>query len=306
MKPIVVVGSINWDISIAVPHLPVPGETVAGGDAVSGLGGKGANQAIAAARAGGKVRLVGSVGQDSYGAMARSQLEAEGIELDLLLSTRPTGMALIGVDKEAQNSILLSAGANSMVKPEHIHPHLFEDGAHILLQLELPLQTVRATIECAKQKSATVVLNASPIAKGVQVAHLMGADVLLVNEIEAGQLLGQPPANTQGSALEYAAALNTYFGLVVVTLGANGVVWSSHSNKGFLPSFKVTAVDSTGAGDAFAGALTVALTEGTSIPGAVALASAAGALATLERGASTSPQRVAINQLIELQPSEIE
>ena len=300
---IAVVGSVNWDIAARVDHLPRPGETVKGSSLASSLGGKGANQAVAAARAGGRVRLIARVGSDGFGASARKVLEREGLDLSRLEPTQSaTGVALIGVDETGQNSIIIAPGANQGLLPEAIDRAAL-DGVRVLLaQLEVPLGTVQAALQVARTAGVRTVLNASPTLDALGPEFLKNVDVLLVNEVETAQLLGRPEPQTLDDALECARALQTHVTSVVLTLGARGAVWREVNGTGHEAGRRVRAVDTTGAGDAFAGALTVALEEGASLAQAVAFANAAGALAATRPGAATSaPTRTEIETMLESQ-----
>jgi ribokinase len=305
---IAVAGSINWDIVVRVPHLPQVGETVLGSGASSGLGGKGANQAVAAARAsaagdsitGNRVRLIGSVGSDGFGGSARRVLEAEGLDLEHLHSDETsTGIALIGVDALGQNSIMLAPGANHSLQPEAVDQQAFEATDLLLVQLEIPLEIALIALRNARAIGVRTVLNASPVPSQSTSSLLVDVDVLLVNEVEAGQLLDRPRPATPTQALEYARLLHSHGPAVVLTLGADGAVWCDASGCGHAPGHTITVLDTTGAGDAFAGALAVALGETSSLERAVRFSNAAGALAaTREGAAASSPNRSEIESFL--------
>jgi ribokinase len=284
-----VVGSINWDRVLRVPHLPLPGETVAGTELLEGLGGKGANQAVAAKRAGGQVTFFASVGDDEAGHSATQILKQEGIILELYTSRLPTGTALIGVNADGQNSIMIYPGANADLSLTSVS--LERLGRFVLLQLELSKETWQHAVRLAKQKGSVVVVNASPLSSDVTLEDFAGVDVLIVNEVEAGQLLGGSRATNAPQALEYARRLQRVCPAVVITLGAEGAIWAQDKQTGVSQGYPVNVVDTTGAGDAFAGALVVALSEGHAIADGVRFANAAGALATLSAGAGTSAAR---------------
>jgi ribokinase len=197
---IAVVGSVNWDIAVRVPHLPQVGETVLGTGARSGLGGKGANQAVAAARASttedlktNRIRLIGRVGRDEFGRSARRALEAAGLDLEHLDDDATgTGIALIGVDPIGQNSIMIAPGANHAIRPEAVNRRAFA-GVHLLVvQLEIPLEIALAALRNARALGVRTLLNASPVPSQLSSSLLGDVDVLLVNEVEAGQLLDRP------------------------------------------------------------------------------------------------------------------
>jgi ribokinase len=196
LRVITVIGSVNIDISTRVQHLPAPGETVLGGGATLGLGGKGANQAVAAARLLGPtsspVRFIGCIGNDAFGDQALRGLEPFALNLEHLgRSASPTGIALIGVDDQAQNSIIVAPGANTDLTPAHVTPEILKGSSLVCISLEVPNATWRAAIRAARVVGATVVVNASPL-DGVQAEDLIGTDVLIVNQLEAA-LLGAAP-----------------------------------------------------------------------------------------------------------------
>lgn len=296
---IVVVGSLNMDIVVRVERLPVPGETVLGEDYECHPGGKGANQAIAAARLGGKVRLVGRVGTDVFGQQLCSQLESAHVETAWLETVSgPSGVALVTVDKAGQNTIVVSPGANAKLKPEDLFEQVFDGVDLLLTQLEVPLETVKRATDLAKQAGALVVLNAAP-ARTLAKDLLRNVDLLLVNEIEAGAILGvSPPCNLEESYL-VAQALAKWVPWVIVTLGSQGVVWAIDGKLGHQPAFPVKVVDATAAGDAFAGALAVGLAEGRSLEEVILFATAAGALTVTRKGAQPSlPTRDEVEEFL--------
>jgi len=284
---IVVVGSLNMDLVVRVPRHPVPGETLLGSDYETHAGGKGANQAVAAARMGGQVRMVGRVGVDEFGKKLRQGLQREGINVNATIPMNvPTGVAFIAVGDRGQNTIIVSPGANAKLRPENLSVTEFEGATVVVLQLEIPLETVRRAAELGRQAGAIVVLNAAPAQK-LPEKLLALVDILVVNESEAAALSGIEPDSPE-MAIEIAQELRKSCPTVIVTLGAQGAVWASPDGQGHQPGFVVEVVDATGAGDAFIGALDVALGNGQSIAQAVRLGAAAGALATTKVGAQPS------------------
>lgn len=286
---IVVVGSLNQDLVVPVARFPAPGETVLGGDYARHPGGKGANQAVAAARAGGRVAMVGRVGEDAFGHALRAALRAAGVDDGGVRTTpeRTTGVAFITVDATAQNTIVVASGANAALTPDDLDPHAFRGASVLLLQLEVPLATVLAAARAGRAAGARVVLNLAP-ARPLGPDELADVDVLVVNETEAALLTG-----LDGAAVAHdpAAALQALTDLVpaaVVTLGADGAAWRADGVAGRVPGHRVAAIDTTAAGDAFVGALAVRLGAGAELAEAVAYANAAGALATTRAGAQTS------------------
>ena len=286
---IVVVGSLNQDLVVPVARFPAPGETVLGGDYARHPGGKGANQAVAAARAGGRVTMVGRVGDDAFGHALRAALRADGVD-DVGVRTtpeRPTGVAFITVDAAGQNTIVVASGANAALTPDDLDPHAFHDASVLLLQLEVPLATVLAAARAGRAAGARVVLNLAP-ARPLGPDELADVDVLVVNETEAAVVTGLDVAAV---ARDPAAALRALTDLVpaaVVTLGADGAAWRADGVPGEVRGHRVAAIDTTAAGDAFVGALAVRLGAGAGLAEAVTYGNAAGALATTRAGAQTS------------------
>ena len=277
---ITVVGSINLDFVAAAPQLPRAGETVTGATLARHPGGKGANQALAARRLGAEVRLIGRVGSDAMAGEATALLVTDGVDVSGVAADAdaPTGVALIAVDPSGENQIVVAAGANHAVRPGQL-PQGFDEA--VVLQLELPVGTVEAAVARA---TGFVCVNLAPAAP-VSDELLRRADLLVVNETEAAF---------------YGAALHQGGGRVVTTLGAQGAVM--HRNGVEIARAappKVTAIDATGAGDAFVGAICVALLEGMEPEAALCFACAAGALAATRPGAQPSlPTRPEVESLI--------
>jgi ribokinase len=295
---ITVLGSINLDFVVHVQHHPVPGETILGGDVETQPGGKGANQAVAAARAGARVRMVGCLGGDGAGAFMRDNLEREGIDTTLVKSAAgSSGAAFIAIDSAGQNSIIVSPGVNALVRADELTSAKLACSKLLLMQLEIPLETVLHAANLARRGGVKVVLNAAP-AQALSAAQLHDIDVLVVNELEAGTLAGRTPT-TPSEALEVARGLRTMVETVIVTMGAQGAVCSSPTFEGRVSTPKVNVVDTTAAGDAFIGALSAALSEGVSLDLALRRGAAAGALACTKAGAQPSlPTRDEIEALV--------
>ena len=301
---VVVVGSINTDFVVGVEHHPVPGETVLTPAYETHRGGKGGNQAVAAARAGGDVRFAGSVGADSFGDDLRQSLIENGVDASSLMSVpAPTGAAFISVDKNGQNSIIVAAGANHALTPERLTPAMFDGAGVVLIQLEIPIETAITAARLGREAGARVVLNYSP---AVSPNDFVFSDIeyLLVNESEAAGLLGwdleqvlEAPDSSAGEMLQFAPN-------VILTLGTRGVVWaSSDGTRGSQPALSVDVRDTTGAGDAFAGAFAARLEQDVTLDEAVRFASVAGGLAVTKAGAQPSlPYRNAIAHLLGEQP----
>ncbi|WP_293169757.1 ribokinase [Oceanithermus sp.] len=301
MEPadVVVVGSLNMDLVVAVERHPKPGETIIGGDLQRFPGGKGANQAVAAARLGARVRMVGRVGADAYGAELKRVLGAEGIATAEVAEVEaPTGVALISVSEDGQNAIIVSPGANARLQPDDLNPALFANASVVVLQLETPLETVRRAAELGREAGARVLLNAAP-ARGLPDELLGALDVLVVNEFEAAQVAGAAEPESPEAALALARELARRVPVVVVTLGARGLVWAGGGGEGHLPAFEVEPVDTTAAGDAFVGGLAAALAAGEPLEQALRFGSAAGALAATRPGAQPSlPRRAEVEGLL--------
>src|SRR5262245_20581253 len=251
---VVVVGSVNADLVVRVDRRPAAGETVLGSDLEIHPGGKGANQAVAAARLGGRVAFLGRAGTDGNGDFVRDALRGDGVNLDHLLTTdAPTGVALITLSPDGDNSIIVSPGANARVSEDDVAAawNLFSSTAVVSLQLEIPLPTVLAAARTAAGAGARVVFNLSPAAE-VPDDLLAYCDPLVVNEHEA-EFLGDP--RPEGLLARGARS-------VVITRGADGAVVADKSGVTEVPSPQVEVVDTTGAGDAFTGALSLRLARG--------------------------------------------
>ncbi|HEU4742365.1 MAG TPA: ribokinase [Meiothermus sp.] len=293
MPDIIVVGSINMDLVVHVERHPAPGETLLGSDYQTFPGGKGANQAVAAARAGGSVRMVGCLGSDGFGGQLLQGLVQDGIDTDWIKRVGgPSGVAFIAVNAQGQNSIIVAPGSNRRLLPEDLKAEAFSSAKVMLLQLEVPLPTVLEAARRGKEAGARVILNAAP-ARSFAADELRDVDLLVVNEFEAGIVLGQEAPEGIEEALAAAQGLRERVSSVVITLGAQGCVWADTSGQGYVPAFPVQPVDTTAAGDAFVGMLASRLAEWESLEhgaleAALRWASAAGALATTQEGAQPS------------------
>ena len=279
-KTILVAGSANLDFVVRAAHVPAPGETVLGREFATFPGGKGANQAVACARAGGAAtRMLLALGDDPYAQQLEASLCAAGVELHIV-RTRDvaTGTAFICLADDAENAITVAPGANNALRAAHL-PAL--DGvSHLLLQLETPIETVTAYAVAARASGVKVVLNAAP-ARELPTALLDALDVLIVNEGELAAITG-----VHGHIAEALTHLSVP--CVIVTLGARGACARAQGAFHLQTAYRVDAIDTTGAGDTFCGALTAALSAGLDLPKALARASAAGALATTRLGAQAS------------------
>ena len=298
---VTVVGSINQDMVARVPRLPGPGETVLGHELVIVPGGKGLNQAVAAARAGARTAFVGLVGEDSAGAYLLTVLDDEGIDTHGVEAVGAlTGRALIAVAEDGENHIVVVPGANWLVSAAHIeHNRTRIDSARVVLtQLEIPLDAVEEALRRARAGGARTILNATP---PVELAPVLVAliDVLIVNEHEAAAMASRPVTNP-AQAVEAGLALRRQgCGVVVVTLGSEGAVLVSEQATIHEPAIAVEAIDTTAAGDAFAGGFAARLADGATWAEALRWAVAAGALAAMALGAAPSiPMRADVEQLL--------
>lgn len=306
-----VIGSSNTDMVIKADKLPAPGETILGGTFLMNPGGKGANQAVAAARLSVAeppdgtvpVTFVARVGNDVFGQQAREQFAREGIRTDFILTDadEPSGVALISVDRRGENSIMVASGANARLEPAHVVPALTAqpDTAVVLLQLETPLPTVTAAARQAAGRGMRVILNPAP-AQPLAPELLRCLYVITPNETEAELLTGvrvtdETTAGQAARHLHQAGVPN-----VVITLGSRGAYLSTPDGATLVPAPPATAVDTTAAGDCFNGALAVAVAEGRALPGAVAFACRAASISVTRLGAQASmPHRSAVDTLPE-------
>ncbi len=287
---IVVVGSLNMDVVCRVARAPEAGETVLGDDASFVAGGKGANQAVAAARLGGHVRMVGRVGADSFGERMREGLRSESIDVTHVgIDAVTSGVALILVEAGGQNRITVAPGANARLTPAHVAAAASQwprDGL-LLLQLETPLDTVAAAIEHAGQAGLKVILNPAP-AQPLPPAWWSRIDVLVPNETEAALLTGMPLNGEAGARVAARELRRRGLRRVLVTLGELGVLLVDDAGERMIAAPRVDAVDTTAAGDTFTGALAVALGEGLDVDAAAGFAVRAAALSVTRQGAQTS------------------
>lgn len=294
-RHIVVLGSVNIDLMLQCAQLPQPGQTLVGRDFRCEPGGKGANQAVAAARLGARVVFVGCVGDDAFGASSAAGLRAEGVDLTHLsvITGCATGVAMIAVEDSGQNHIVLGPGANAALSVAQVEAAALHIGAAALLicQLESPLAAVQRAITIAHAAGVPVWLNPAP-AQPLLDALLRQVDLLIPNEGEAA-LLAELPVNGRAGAAQAAAQLRAAgCGTVLVTLGDDGVLRVDQHGTHHHPAHAVTAVDTTGAGDTFIGALAAATAEGQPFDAAIAFAQRAAAFSVQRRGAQAAmPKR---------------
>jgi len=300
---IVNVGSINMDLIIRSPRIPKPGETIIGSSFLTAPGGKGANQSVAAARAGGRVYHVGRVGKDEFGGVLLSKMSADNVNCGNILVDKKhaTGVALIVVEDSGENSIVVASGANMQVSPKDVDnlKDLISSAEVLLLQLEIPIDTVVLAASIAHQSGCRVVLNPAP-AQSLPPELLQNVDILIPNESETNMLTGLPvDAQTQ---LESAALklLDSGIATIIITLGERGAQLIQRDRSTLIPPFEVNPVDTTAAGDAFVGAFAAALAGGESMEQAVLWGNAAGALAATKLGAQPSlPRREELNRMLQ-------
>lgn len=299
---IVVVGSSNTDMIIQLDHLPRPGETILGGEFTMAAGGKGANQAVAAARAGGRVSFIARVGADMFGDQAVKGFALDEINVAHVYrhSSNPSGVALIFVARDGENSIAVAPGANRQLSPADVTKakRAFDRAAVCVLQLEIPLATVQAAVTLASAQNVRVILNPAP-AQPLPDGLLQQVSILTPNETEAELLTGIKVRNDDDAQKAGRRLRARGVETVILTLGARGALVCTAGGKRMVPGFKVTAVDTTAAGDVFNGALATALAEGQELFAAVRFANAAAALSVTRLGAQPSaPLRPEIEALL--------
>lgn len=291
MKRIVVIGSTNTDMVVKAARIPAPGETILGGRFMMNPGGKGANQAVAAARLGGHVTFVAKVGDDLFGRAAKNLFEKEGICTDFVFSDNrePSGVALIMVGKNGENCISVASGANGVLNPEEIEEAqaLIEHADLVLMQLETPLDTVCRAAEIAVNKCVPVILNPAP-AQAIPCVLYECLEVITPNQTEAELLTGIKVTDLKSAEAASKALCGKGALQVVITMGDMGAYAFDGSEGVIVDALKVEAVDTTAAGDVFNGALAVALTEGLELADAVAFAVRAAAVSVTRMGAQAS------------------
>jgi ribokinase len=298
MKKIIVVGSANTDMVVKIDKHPLPGETRLGGDFFMNAGGKGANQAVAAARLGGNVAFVAKVGNDIFGKQTLDGLTNEQIDTSHVFidETAPSGTALIIVNAEGENSIVVASGANAKLSVEDVSAIAeLKDTAFILMQLETPIDTITAVINAAKIIGTKVILNPAP-AQQLTDTILEGLFLIVPNETEASILTGISVTDLGTASKAADVLLHKGVSHVIITLGKQGAYFKSPLRELLVPAPSVTAIDTTAAGDTFCGAITVALSEGKDWEDAIRFAIAAASLSVTRLGAQSSvPFRNEIN-----------
>ena len=290
MKNICVIGSLNMDLVVNVDTMPKPGQTIIGSNFKEVPGGKGANQAVAMARLNGNVSMIGKVGEDGFGQTLINSLKNDKVDTTYIKTTNgATGVALITVDKNAQNSIVVSPGANFEVKEEDIDNTIkaIENSDIVVLQLETPLNTIKYALNKAKELNKYTILNPAPAVK-LDDEIIKNVDLLTPNETEL-EIISGVSIETEED-IQKAAQIMIEKGVkeLIVTLGSKGSLYINKEKSMFKKAYKVEAVDTTAAGDSYTGALAVALSQDKSIEDAMDFASKVGALSVLKEGAQSS------------------
>jgi ribokinase len=295
-KPsVLVIGSSNTDLTIKVDRLPKAGETILGGKFVSAAGGKGANQAVAATRAGGSTSFIARIGRDIFGDKAVAGFVAEGINVDYVIRdpAQPSGVALIFVGPGGENCIAVAPGSNGKLATADVLKArlIFRKAGVLLLQLETPISTVKAAAELAVKTGLRVILNPAP-AQALPASLLRRVFVLTPNESEAELLTGVAPGGRRAAAKAAAELLAQGVKNVVITMGYRGAYVAGVGGLQMIPGYRVAAIDTTGAGDVFNGALAVALAKGKLLVEAARFANAAAAISVTRMGAQSSAPTV--------------
>ena len=301
-KKIVVIGSSNIDLIMKKDHLPAKGETVIGGFLMQVYGGKGANQAVAAARAGGNVVFVCCVGNDAYTPQMVRNYQNENIDTHFVFHEKniASGHAMIMVDNEGENIISVAPGANSLLLPEKIEKasRIFDDAALIVMQFEIPEETIKHVIDIANRKNIPVMWNVAP-ARAFDFTYIPKVNILVLNGVEAGFLAEMTVTNEADAESAAQILLDKGVEKVIITLGEKGAFVLTRQEKVSVLSYKVKAVDTTAAGDTFCGALAVAMTEEKNLKESLQFASAAAAISVTRMGAQPSaPDRNEIDSFI--------
>ena len=285
---VTVLGSMNMDISVTVPELPGPGATVLGSGARFAPGGKGGNQAVAAARLGAEVRMAGCVGHDEFGGQLLRALGAESVDTSAVREVQgvASGLALITVDSSGENMITVAAGANESVGDEEVSSALAQPPDVLVISAEVPVPAIEAALDRARSTGRPLIslLNLAPVPPGARDLLAAGVGWLVVNETEASAVLGHPVAGLAEAATAATALLAVGATHAVVTAGAAGAAYAGPGDPASVPGFPVQAIDTVGAGDTFVGALATALGAGAAPADAVRAACAAAAVATTRPG----------------------
>lgn len=289
-KKILVIGSSNTDMTVITDRLPVPGETVLGGRFAMGPGGKGANQAVAAQRLGGNTSFICKVGKDIFGENAVRHYRNEGLDTTgVMISEQPSGVALISVDKKAENCIVVASGANADITEADIEANrkAIEEASILLLQLEIPVEAVVKAAKIGHEAGVYVILNPAPACDLPEEIYRY-LSLIIPNQTEIALMTGIEARDEEGAAKAVEALREKGVKDVIVTMGSKGSMVYHEGKATFVPAQKVNAVDTTAAGDTYCGGLCVALSEGKDIIEAARFATAASALTVQKQGAQES------------------
>lgn len=299
---VIVFGSVNMDLVARSPRLPVPGETLIGEDFATVPGGKGANQAVAVARLGVPTQMVGRVGNDTFGRELLSSLRTEGVGCAFRVDpSTHSGVAIITVDAEGENHIVIIPGANGEMDETDLGrlQSLLPSAKVLLLQLEIPIESVLAAARSAREAGVTVILDPAPGRTNLPAELYSLVDVLTPNQVEAGQLVGFPISDAEMAAEAGEILRQRGANTVIVKLGRRGALYVSTDGTFLVHAFPVTAVDTVAAGDAFNGGMAAAIAEGLSLSQAVVWGAAAGAIAVTKQGAQVAmPTRKELEKLL--------
>lgn len=291
MNKVIVIGSIHLDLVSRVEEIPQRGETVMGGDLNYFYGGKGANQAVAAAKQGACSYMIGKVGNDQFAQSLKDNLKNNGVNTDYVSVDpgRPSGIALIAVSKSGENSIIVAKGASGALSFEEVvqAENLFSSGDYVLFQLEIPLETVEQAIRFVKEKGCKVILDPAPAAK-LSNEVLQMVDIITPNSTELQTLTGLPVDTDEEAIVACRKLKEATSATVIMTRGSNGGLVIDGQGERFFPAYKVDAVDTTAAGDCFNGSLAAALARGLSLDEAIDLASRASAVSVTREGSQPS------------------
>ncbi|MCM1448934.1 MAG: ribokinase [Clostridiales bacterium] len=304
LKKILVIGSSNTDMVIRCQRMPRPGETVLGGEFMMNQGGKGANQAVAASKAGGNVTFIAKVGNDIFGRQTLEELKKAGVDTShvLVSDEYPSGVALINVDENGENSISVASGANRALSPADIEKaaDVIAESSILLMQLETPIETITRAAEIAKKNGVTVILNPAPAPQApLPDSLLANIDIIIPNKTEAEIISGISLDSADGELAAIKALAGKGVATTIITLGSKGSLLCNDNNCEKIPAMKVTAVDTTAAGDTFCGSFCVAYTEGADLHEAIKFATRASAISVTRAGAQQSaPTRREIDAFI--------
>ena len=299
---VVVVGSVNMDMTVRCKHLPIPGQTILGDSFVTNPGGKGANQAVAASKCGAKTQLVARVGNGMFIPRFIEMYDRVGLGHEHMTrdTSTPSGTALIFVDDDGENMIVVAPGANQKLSISDVDAarETLQGAKVMILQLEIPLETVVHAAELAKQNGLTVILNPAPV-RDLPPALLENVDIMVANEVEVAILTGAQEVDTSTAATACKPLIDSGVKHVITTLGKDGAIITSGDGATKVRGFRVNAIDTTSAGDTFVGALACALTEGKPLEEAALFANAAAALTCTKQGAQQAmPTRQEVDEML--------